>query len=293
MFAAEINLDTALSKWKPVKMPMPSGLTAREKQMVQKLVDAGQQMELIYWQQSDPEALKLLETTQDPKLRRFLMINGSRYDLLSENKPFVGVEPAPPGRNLYPKDLTRAEIEQYVKQHPDKRDEIYSPYTIVRRKGKELVGIPYSTEFHAPLERAAKDLREAADLSSDPAFAKFLRLRADAFLKDDYYPSDLAWMDLNDPKFDVIMGPYETYLDGLLGVKTSFSSALLIRNAEESAKLKLYQKYVPDIQDALPIPAADRPSKRGHLTPMEVMDSPLPQRRPAPRLPGRRRQPPE
>jgi hypothetical protein len=275
MFAAEINLDTALSKWKPVKMPMPPGLSSRETQLMKKLVEAGQQMELIYWQQSDPEALQLLEKTQDPQLRRFLMINGSRYDLLNENKAFVGVEPASPGCNLYPKGLTRADIEQYLKQHPAKRDEIYSPYTVVRRKGNELVGIPYSTEFHAPLERAARALREAAAMSDDPAFAKFLRLRADAFLKDDYYPSDLAWMDLKDPKFDVIMGPYETYLDDLLGVKTSFSSALLIRNEEESAKLKLYQKYVPDIQDALPIAAADRPSKRGHLTPMEVMDSPF------------------
>ena len=129
--------------------------------------------------------------------------------------------------------------------------------------------------YRAPLERAAKALREAASLSDDPAFAKFLQLRADAFLSDDYYPSDLAWMDLKDPKFDVIMGPYETYLDDLLGVKTSFSSAILIRNDKESRKLAIYQKYVPDIQDALPLAAADRPSKRGHLTPLEVMDSPF------------------
>lgn len=275
MIAAVINLDTAVSKWKPVNMSMPSGLSRREIQMVQKLVEAGQQMELIYWQQSDPDALRLLRTTDDPKTRRFLMINGSRYDLLSENKPFVGAEPAPPGRNLYPKGLTRAAIEQYAKQHPAKRAEIYSPYTLVRWKGKELVGIPYSVEFRAPLERAAKALREAADLSADPAFARFVRLRADAFLEDDYYPSDLAWMDLKNPKFDVIMGPYETYLDDLLGVKTSFSSAVLIRNDEESAKLELYQRYLPEMQDALPVAAGDKPSKRGHLTPMEVMDSPF------------------
>lgn len=275
IFAAEVNLDAELAKWKTVRMPVPAGLSAREKQLVQKLVECGQEMEAIYWQQSDPDALKLLETTRDQKLRRLLMINGSRYDLIAENKPFVGVEPAPPGRNLYPKGLTRAQIEQYVKQHPDKRSEIYGGYTVVRWKGGELVGIPYSVAYRAPLERAAKALREAADLSDDPAFAHFLRLRAGAFLNEDYYPSDLAWMDLKDPKFDVIMGPYETYLDDLLGVKTSFSSAILIRNEEESRKLAIYQKYVPDIQDALPLAPADRPSKRGHLTPMEVVDSPF------------------
>ncbi len=119
-------------------------------------------------------------------------------------------------------------------------------------------------------------LRDAAELSTDDqAFAQFLRARADALLNDNYYPSDLLWVDLRNPKIDVIFAPYETYLDDVLGVKTSYSSAILIRNEPESQKLELYQKYVPDIQDALPLPAADRPSKRGHLTPMEVMDAPL------------------
>ena len=117
-------------------------------------------------------------------------------------------------------------------------------------------------------------LREAAALSDDKAFANFLRLRADALLTSDYYKSDIAWLELNNPKFDIIFAPYETYLDDLLGVKTSFGASVLIRNEAESRKLALYQKYVPDIQDALPLAAADRPSKRGHLTPMEVIDAP-------------------
>ena len=100
-------------------------------------------------------------------------------------------------------------------------------------------------------------------MSDDKAFANFLRLRAAALLSDDYYPSDLAWVDLRNPKIDVIFAPYETYLDDVLGVKTSYEAAVLIRNEPESAKLALYQKYVPDIQDALPLAAADRPSKHG------------------------------
>ena len=94
------------------------------------------------------------------------------------------------------------------------------------------------------------------------------------FSPSDYYKSDLAWLELKNPKFDVIFAPYETYLDDLLGVKTSFGASVLIRNEEESRRLAVYQKYVPDIQDALPVEAAARPSKRGHLTPMEVMDAP-------------------
>ena len=103
----------------------------------------------------------------------------------------------------------------------------------------------------------------------------FSALRADALLTDDYYESDLAWVDLKNPKFDVIFAPYETYLDDLLGVKTSYGAAVLIRNEAESRKLAMYQQYVPDIQDALPLAAEDRPSKRGQPTPMEVMDAPF------------------
>jgi hypothetical protein len=94
-------------------------------------------------------------------------------------------------------------------------------------------------------------------------------------LNDDYFASDLAWLDLVNPRFDVIFAPYETYLDDFLGVKTSYGAAVLIRNEAESRKLEVFQKFVPDIQDALPLAAEDRPSKQGHATPMEVMEAPL------------------
>ena len=269
------NLDERLARWKPVDMPFhAAGLSDRERQLVDKLVEASRDLDAIYWRQSDPEALALYKSSNDAKLTRLLMINGSRWDLLDENRPFVGDEPMPPGHALYPKGLTRGEIEQYVKQHPEKKNEIYGDYTVVKRRGQDLVGVPYHVEYKQWLDPAAKALRDAAALSDDAAFAKFLRMRAGALLSDDYYASDLAWLGLKDPKFDVIMAPYETYLDDLLGMKTSYGASVLIRNQAESAKLALYQKYVPDIQDALPIAAADRPSKRGHLTPMEVMDAP-------------------
>jgi hypothetical protein len=193
------NLDERLAKWKPVEMPFHSaGLSAREKQMVAKLVDASRYLDAVYWRQSDPDGLALYKTTRDPKLKRLLMINGSRWDLLDENRPFVGTEPMPPGHALYPKGLTRAQIEQYVKQHPEKKEQIYSGYTVVKWQGKDLVGVPYHVEYKQFLDPAAKALRDAAALSDDAAFAKFLRLRADALLSDDYYPSDLAWLDLKD-----------------------------------------------------------------------------------------------
>ncbi len=276
------DLDQRLARFKPVQMPFnASGLTARERQMVDQLVIACRYLESIFWRQSDPDGLALyqqLERDERPlarKVRRYLTINGSRWDLVNENRPFIGTMPMPPGHALYAPDITRAQIEAYVAAHPDKKAEIYNPYTIVRRQGADLVGRPYHDEFKPYVNGAGAALRQAASLSPDPKFAAFLRMRADALFTDDYYASDLAWLDLQNPKVDVIFAPYETYLDDLLGVKTSYGAAILIRNEAESRNLAKYQQWVPDLQDALPLPAADRPSVRGHVTPMEVMDAPL------------------
>jgi hypothetical protein len=275
------DLDQRLARFRRVRMPFQSaGLSARERKLVEKLVDASRYLEEIFWRQIDPDALTIYQTLagsknpKDQKLGRYLWINASRFDLLDQNKPFVGAASMPPGRGFYPHGLSREQIEQYVKEHPEKKPEIYSPTKVVRWHGDQLEGLPYHIAYRSFLEPAARDLREAAQLSADPAFANFLRLRADALLSDDYFKSDLAWLDLKDPKFDIIFAPYETYEDGLLGVKATYGAAALIRNSEESKKLAMFQKYVADIQDALPLAPEDRPSKRGLETPMEVMDAP-------------------
>jgi len=276
------DLDQRLAELRSVEMPFKSSaLAVRERKLVEKLVDACRYLEDIYWRQIDPEGLELYQTlensksTEDEKLRRFLWINGSRFDRLDEDKPFVGASPLPPGRGFYPQGLTRSQVEQYVRAHPEKKDEIYSSTTIVRWHDQQLEGVPYHIAYRSFLEPAAKDLREAAELSDDPAFANFLQLRADALLSDDYFKSDLAWLDLKNPKFDVIFAPNESYEDEVLGVKTTYGAAVLIRNDAESRKLEIFQKYVADLQDALPVAPEDRPSKRGMSSPMEVVDNPF------------------
>jgi len=276
------DLTAKLARFKPVRMPYDAAsLSERERQMIDQLVIACRELENIYWRQADPDALALynaLEPDRTPlaqNLRRYLFINGSRFDLVDENKPFVGTAPMPPGRAIYPDGLTREQIERYVAKNPARRQVVYNPYTMVSRQGGDLVGEWYHSRFVEFLRPAAAALRRAAELSDDPAFAAFLRLRATAILTDDYYNSDIAWLDLKDPKFDLIYAPYETYLDDLLGVKTSYGASILIRNDAESRKLAVYQQWIPDIQDALPLAAEDRPSVRGHSTPMEVMDAPF------------------
>ncbi|HKA37875.1 MAG TPA: Zn-dependent hydrolase [Thermoanaerobaculia bacterium] len=256
-------------------------LAPRERLLVEELMEACSRAEAIFWRQSDPEGAALYEKlpagkdASDAALRRFLWINGGRWDLLDGNRPFVGREPMPPGHWLYPKDLTRAEIESYVAAHPDERKDIYGERTVIARREGRLAAIPYREAYRDLLTQAATALREAAEFSDgDPAFARFLRMRADALLSDDYYASDVAWLELVDPKFDLILAPYETYMDELLGVKGSFGAAVLVRDDAESEKLAVFRKYVPEIQDSLPLPPEDRPSLRGKAAPMEVVNAP-------------------
>jgi hypothetical protein len=280
--AVAADLSQRLARWKPVAMPFERrDLSSRERQMIEKLIDACRDLENIYWRQSDPDDIALYNSLagaageREKQLRRLLWINGGRWDLLDENRPFLGTEPMPPGRALYPKGLTRGDIEAYVRSHPAEKSGIYNDRTVVRRNGERLDAVPYRIAFREWLEPAAGKLNEAAELSDEKPFANFLRLRAKALLTDDYYESDVAWVELVNPKFDLIYAPYETYLDSLLGVKASYGAAVMVRNEAESRKLAVFQKYVPEIQEALPVAPEDRPSKRGHAAPMEVMDTPF------------------
>ncbi len=274
------DLAARVAKFKPIHIAFDSSsLTDREKKMVEKLVDAAGLLDCIFWRQSDPDGLKLylsLADRKDPKdqmLREYLKINGGRFDLINDNDRFVGTDPMPPGRGFFPWGMTKREFDAYIAAHPDQKSDLYNPQTMVERNGGALEAVPYHKAFREFLVPAARDLRQAAELSDDPAFAKFLQMRAHALLTDDYFASDIAWLDLKNPKFDIIFAPYETYLDGLLGVKTSYGASVMIRNDAESKKLEIFQKYVPALQESLPLPAVDRPSKRGKQSPMEVVDA--------------------
>jgi hypothetical protein len=279
------DIEARLARFKKVEMPFTyEGMSARERHLVDEMIASCRDLEDIYWRQNNPDDIALYNATahaSDPRvqaLHHYLWINGSRFDQINENQPFYGTEPDPPGRSLFPKGITRDEIEAYVKAHPSEKKGIYDERTVVElvsRNPLKLRTVPYHVQYKTQLTRAAAHLRAAAGFSDDRAFARYLRDRATALLTDDYYPSDLEWVALKDPKFDLIFAPYETYLDDLLGIKTSYGASVLVRNEAESQKLAVFQKYVPDIQDALPLPAEDRPSKKGLASPMEVMDAPF------------------
>src|SRR5262249_52863091 len=154
---------------------------------------ASRELESAYWRQSDPIGLALYKALENDKtplardVRHYLFINGSRWDLVRENQPFVGEQLMPPGHYLYPKDLTRAALDAYVASHPKDKETLYNPFTVVRAVGETLDARSYHVEYAPFVFKAARALQQAASLSTDPAFAKFLQLRADALMTDDYY----------------------------------------------------------------------------------------------------------
>ena len=154
------NEAERLARWKRVEMPFHSdGLSDRERQMADKLAEACRLLDEVYWRQSDLGGWALYKGTRNPVMKDLLYIMGSRWDLLDENRPFSGEAPMYPGHELYPHNLTRAEVERYVAAHPGERDAIYNPYTVVKRQGDRLVTVPYREEYRTQLVPMAKALR--------------------------------------------------------------------------------------------------------------------------------------
>ncbi|HEX7253700.1 MAG TPA: peptidase, partial [Thermoanaerobaculia bacterium] len=192
------------------------------------------------------------------------------WDRLKGNEPFIGARPKPPGASFYPPDITREELEKWIAAHPRERESFQGLSTVIRREGGGLTAIPYSRVYAERLSRAADRLREAAQKTSNLSLRKYLTSRADAFLSNDYFASDLAWMDL-DSDIEVVIGPYEVYEDGLFNYKASFESFVTVRDRAESEKLAVYARHLPDMERHLPIPDSHKNFNRKFESPIRVV----------------------
>jgi len=271
--AATDGYDIATEYAKIAEVPMDvetSFLSASERAVVNKLMAASDLMSDIYIRQLDPENPAIREdiaTNGTPAQLAMFDLHFGVCDTLNEGRVFYGERECPPGAGFYPRDMTQAELEAYIAANPDEADAIRSGYTLVRRDGDSLTTIPYSKAYYEFLQPAAELLREAAALSEEPTLKTFLTKRADAFLSDDYYDSELAWMDL-DGNIEIAIGPYEVYDDGLLGVKTAFESFVTVKNPEESAALAKYKDYLRDMEANLPVEERYKNFKRGFASPI-------------------------
>ncbi len=279
------QLDAMSARFAPVDIAADvSRLPPNEREALAKLVDAARMMDAIFLRQSwagNPALLMQLLDDRTPlgeaRLRNFL-INKGPWSRLDHNRPFLPGGPAdkPDGANFYPAGATKGEVEKWMASLPaSDQARARGFFTTIRRAG--LAGaspfqlVPYSLEYQGELGEAARLLREAAALTTQPTLRRFLETRAEAFLTDDYYASDVAWMEL-DASIEPTIGPYEVYEDEWFNYKAAFEAFITLRDDEETAKLQMFGGHLQDIENHLPIDAALRNPSLGALAPIRVVN---------------------
>jgi len=226
-------------------------LTPNERQVLPLLIEAASIMDQLFWKQAYPQRDSLLATLQDENTRNFVKINYGPWDRLNGDKPFVaGIGEKPLTGSFYPANMSKDMLEK-----SDVQDK-YGLYSVIRYQNDKLVSVPYHVEYAAELEKASSLLKQAAALTDDPGFKKYLSLRAEALLSDQYTASDNAWLDMKSNGLDIIIGPIENYEDKLLNARASFESYVLVKDKEWSKRLAKYVTMLPDLQKGLPVDAA-------------------------------------
>jgi hypothetical protein len=254
-------------------------LNDEERRVVEKLIEASKLIDQIFWLQADERNRQWRETLKRDAavsplhawgLAYFDIMKGP-WDRLHHNEPFVeGVGPRPAGGGFYPVDMTKEEAERWMAQHPEDKEKFQGLFNVVRRQGDRLVTIPYSVYYRDLLTPAANLLRDAAAITSNASLKDYLNKRAAAFLSDDYYASDFAWMDLNGP-IDPVIGPYEVYEDEMFNYKAAFESFITVVDKPESDKLAVYAQHLANMERNLPMPDQYKNPNRGSDSPIRVV----------------------
>jgi hypothetical protein len=186
-------------------------------------------------------------------------------------KNLFGDTKRPPGASFYPTDMTREEFQRYLESHPDCRAGLESPFTIVRRNSQGLDAIPYAKAFAEWIEPASTMLKEASSLAENISLQRYLSTRADGLLSDQYYESDLHWLDISKSDIEVVIGPYEVYEDGLMGLKTSYEVSIGLKDEGASDSLGVFTRYLEALEENLPYDAMYKRPARGLVSPMVVV----------------------
>lgn len=252
-----------------------SALSENERQMIPILIEAAKQMDPIFWQQTYGNKDSLLASIDDPALRQYVEINFGPWDRLDGNASFVdGIGPKPAGANLYPADITREEFEAALDAPDDVVDQLRSLYTLVRRtENNTLQAVPYHEAFAEQVSIVSERLSEAAALADDPGLKRYLELRSEALLTDDYRESDMAWMDMKNNTIEVVIGPIETYEDALFGYKAAYEAYVLIKDKEWSERLSRFAALLPELQRGLPVNAAYKREMPGTDSDLNAYDA--------------------
>ena len=280
-----VQLKQMSARFAPVKLNTDtSALSAGNKQALGKLMDAARILNFVFMDQLWGGNRALYEKLQKDgsplgkeRLHYFWLNKGPWSDLDGHTAFLPDVpERKPLGANFYPGDMSREEFEAWVKTlNAANRQQAEGFFTLIRRdRSRRLTMMPYNKAYNADLTKAAGLLREAAALTENASLKKYLTLRAEAFLSNDYYPSDVAWMELDAP-LDITIGPYETYNDELFGYKAAFEAYITIRDDRETDRLKALSGHLQEVEDNLPIDPRYRNPKLGGLAPIRVVNEVL------------------
>ena len=267
----EIGADTA-------------GLPPAERRALGRLVEAARIMDALFlrqaWAGNDAMLQQLsresLSGSPDAAARlHYFLINKGPWSRLDHDRPFIaGVGPKPPAANFYPAGATKDEVQRWLESLAEPaRSQATGFFTTIRRApgASSFVAVPYSVEYQGELARAAALLREASELTGQPSLKAYLSSRADAFLSNDYYASDVAWMEL-DASIEPTIGPYEVYEDEWFNYKAAFEAFVTLRDDAETKKLAAFSSRLQELEDALPIDARLRNAKLGALAPIRVVN---------------------
>lgn len=253
-------MQKKVNEFAPVELRVDIiSLSDKEKQMLPLLFEIAEIMDDLFWLQTYGDKEELLSKISDEATRDFVMINYGPWERLNDNKPFVeGYGEKPLGANFYPKDMTREEFEAF--QATDKT----SLYTIiVRNADGKLESVPYHIAYKEKIDKAADLLRKAAELAEDEGLKKYLTLRADALQTDDYFASDLAWMDMKTNNIDFVVGPTENYEDALFNYKAAYEAYILIKDLDWTQKINRFAALLPKLQESLPVEPEYKKEKPG------------------------------
>ncbi|MFT3906222.1 MAG: hypothetical protein QM718_07965 [Steroidobacteraceae bacterium] len=285
LFAAEPASLQQLQQMSARYAPTPlvvdtAALSAGDRQALVKLIQAARLIDTLYMKQlwgGDLALYGKLRADSSPlgqaRLHYFWLNKGPWSDL-DEFQAFLPGVPArkPLGAAFYPDNMTKAQFESWAAALPAAQAEkARGFYSVIRADGNALRNVPYSEAYRDDLVRLAALLRAAAALTDNASLRRFLETRAAAFLSDDYYASDVAWMDLDAP-LDITIGPYETYGDELFGYKAAFEAYINLRDAAESAKLAFFGRHLQELENNLPEDPQYRNAKLGALAPIVVVN---------------------
>jgi hypothetical protein len=242
-------VDDRLAIYEKVKLTTNLNvLTPSERKVLPLLIEAAKIMDDLFWKQAYPQRDSLLSTIKDEKTKQFVMINYGPWDRLNGDKPFVnGIGAKIEGGTFYPTGMTKEQLEK-----SDVKDK-FGLYSVIRTEKDKLISVPYHVIYATELQKASSLLKQAALLTDDASFKKYLNLRADALVTDNYKASDYAWLDMKTNGLDIIIGPIENYEDKLFNARAAFESYVLVKDKVWSKRLAKYVAMLPDLQRGLPV----------------------------------------